>query len=462
MVFGVAFLRHARTPPAVLLLAAACGVRPADVPPRPLGSALPAFQARAGAEPAETEGAAGEEATGAMTLSQALALALLRNPELQAASFEVRAREAARLQAGLLPNPSLDTESEDLALSDQAIPEVSQPQTTVRLSQLIELGGKRAARIRIASADADLAAWDYEARRLDVLTRTTEEFVALLGAQERSELADDSVALARTVADAVSERVKAGVVSPVEETKAEVAVADAEVEQEAARRTGDAARQRLALMWNSRGPTFPRASGTLPPVAAIPPESQLADRLAQNPDLARWDAELARRQAAVQAETARRIPNVTLSTGYRKFHDTGNDALVVGASVPLPMLDQNQGAIAAAEARLTGAARERLAAESRTRAALAETYRALSSAEREAAVLDSRVLPGAQSAYDAAREGYQLGKFGFLDVLDAQRTLFTARVQSLNARVAFHTAVARVERLISEPIDAPAIDGGSR
>jgi cobalt-zinc-cadmium efflux system outer membrane protein len=419
---------------------------------------LPSYRASAGPTLGD-EAASPEEPIGEVTLARALELALLRNPELQAASFEIRAREAAQLQAGLFPNPSLDTESEDLALSDQAIPEVSQPQTTVRLSQLIELGGKRAARVRAAAAGAALAGWAYEARRLDVLARTTEAFVALLGAQERARLSNDSVALARQVAEAVSERVKAGVVSPIEETKAQVAVASAEVDEEAARRALAAARRRLALAWNSHDPTFREAAGTLPPVVSIPREDLLAARLQQNPDLARWDAELARRRAAVDVESARRIPDVTLTAGYRKFHDTGNDALVVGGSVPLPILNQNQGAIAEAHARLAGAVRERQAAESRTRAALAEAYRALSSAHGEAALLDSSVLPGAQRAYDATREGYQLGKFGFLDVLDAQRTLFAARVRHLDALVAFHTAVAEVERLTGEPLGA---DGGAR
>ena len=438
----------------------ACVLSPADALARRPG----AGQARR--EPTASSGSGDpavlDEPVGEVALSQALALALLHNPDLQAASFEVRAREAARLQAGLLPNPAVDTEAEDIGMSPKDVPNISQPQTTVRLSQLIELGGKRRARVRVASADAELAAWDYEARRLDVLTRTVEAFVALLGAQERLRLANDTVALAERVAGTVSARVEAGVVSPVEATKARVAVANAEVDRQAAIRALDAARQRLALTWASEHPTFDRAAGTLPAVGAIPSEDALAARLAQNPDLARWDAEMAKRQAAVAAETAKRIPDVTLTAGYRKFHDTADNTLVVGGSIPLPILNQNQGAIAEARARQEGAVRERRSAETRLRADLTEAYRALASARSAADLLGTSVLPGAQSAFDAAQEGYQLGKFGFLDVLDAQRTLFAARVQHLNALVAFHTAAAEVERLVGEPLDPARAAGGPR
>ncbi len=47
-----------------------------------------------------------------------------------------------------------------------------------------------------------------------------------------------------------------------------------------------------------------------------------------------------------------------------------------------------------------------------------------------------------------------LGKFGFLEVLDVQRTLFGAKAQYLRALASYHQAVAEVERLIGEPVEA--------
>jgi len=62
-------------------------------------------------------------------------------------------------------------------------------------------------------------------------------------------------------------------------------------------------------------------------------------------------------------------------------------------------------------------------------------------------------LPGAQSAFDAATKGYQLGKFSFLEVLDAQRTLFQSRAQYLQALADYQRGYADIERLIGKALD---------
>ena len=62
------------------------------------------------------------------------------------------------------------------------------------------------------------------------------------------------------------------------------------------------------------------------------------------------------------------------------------------------------------------------------------------------------VVPAAELAYGAAREGYREGKFGFLEVLDAQRTLFEAKGQYIDALSEYHAARADTERLIGQPL----------
>lgn len=393
-----------------------------------------------------------------ITLSQAVDLALRDNPRLRAADWEVRARDGLRDQARLFPNPTLDTLSEDLAGSGRFIPEVSQPQTTVGLSQLIEVGGDRGARTRVATLDRTLAGWDREAVRLDVEARTMQAFLALQAAQELERLAIRLLGLAEQTAAAVGERVAAGAVSPVEEARIGVAVVGARIEVERARFEIDAARGRLATHWGSSPARFSRAAGVLPAVTAIESFAAVARLREQNPDLARWTAETARREAALRLERARAIPDVTLTAGYRRFQETDNNALVVGASIPLPLFDRNQGNVAAASSRAAAAAEERRAAEARVDSALGEAYRDLVTAHAEASLLDAEAVPRAERAYEAFEEGYRLGKFGVLDVLDAQRTLFAVRTQYLRAVERFHTAAAEVERLVGQ---APSATAGS-
>ena len=57
----------------------------------------------------------------------------------------------------------------------------------------------------------------------------------------------------------------------------------------------------------------------------------------------------------------------------------------------------------------------------------------------------------ARSAFAAIEEGYRLGRFDYLEVLDAQRTLVAAEVQHFRALANMQKSVALVERLIGVP-----------
>jgi len=134
---------------------------------------LPVF--RPGGDSPEASAPTRENPSGQVTLRDSLALALLQSPELAAFAWELRAREARILQAARPPNPVISALVEDLGGSTRfrGAQGVIQPQTTIQLGQLIELGGKRAARQRLAERSRDLATWDYEMARIDVFTRVS-------------------------------------------------------------------------------------------------------------------------------------------------------------------------------------------------------------------------------------------------------------------------------------------------
>ena len=395
-------------------------------------------------------GAALAQEPAELTLRDALALALQRNSDLAAFGKERSAAEAAILQAGVLPNPVLEIAGDNLGNARKA--EAGDRSASIQIGQLLELGGKREARIRGAQASRDLANWDYEAKRIEVLSAVAQRFVDLLAAQQRYRLAGEALALARQVADAVGKRVQAGKVSPVEETKASLARASAEVELEQAGRERAAARSALAALWGSRDARFERAEGNLEKTVPLPGYEQLAARVRDNPELARWSSEIERRRAAVDGEKAKAVPNVTVTAGVARFSQFDDRAYMVGIAVPLPLFNRNQGGVLEANRRLEKADDEQRATESRLLATLAQVYQRLAGIDSEIATLRTELLPGAQSAFDAATKGYQLGRFGYLDVLDAQRTLFQTRGQYLRALADHHRGVSDIERLLGGAI----------
>jgi cobalt-zinc-cadmium efflux system outer membrane protein len=395
-----------------------------------------------------------EEPRGALSLREVLSLTLLRNPELRAFTFELRAAEARTLQAGVLPNPVLSAELENVGGTGPATRGVRATETTLQLSQLIELGSKRAKRMRLAGLERELTNWDFEVKRLEVLTEAKKAFVDVLVTAERLAFTTDLLRLAEQVQRTVSARVRAGKVSPIEETRTRVTVSTARLQAQQARRGHEAAKKRLAASWGSTTPLFEGVSGSLETTAPIPAMEVFAAQVQKNPDIARWASEMDARRAQVEVARSKAIPDLTVSGGVRYLNEIKESAFVLGLSLPLPLFDRNQGGILEAHARLTKTELERRAAEVRVSTALSDAYQNLVSAANEVTTLQNEVLPAAEEAFQATQEGYRLGKFGLLDVLDVQRTLFETRGRSLEALATYHKAVADLERLTGEELHA--------
>ncbi len=86
---------------------------------------------------------------------------------------------------------------------------------------------------------------------------------------------------------------------------------------------------------------------------------------------------------------------------------------------------------------------------------LSAAYQILLRATTEMDLLNKDVLPGAQQAEEAIRQGYEAGRFTQLEILDARRTLIQARNQNLRALADYHQAVAEIEALTAAPITLP-------
>ncbi len=391
----------------------------------------------------------GAEPSGELTLEQVLSLATSRSPEIAAAESEVRALEGRLLQAGARPNPELAGTTENLG-GDVA--RTGGAQSTLQLGQRLELGGDRGARIAVAAAARDLGRRDLEARRLDIAGRATRAFADVLSAQRRVELANDTVRLAEEVRSTVAARVEAGKVSPIDETRAEVALATERIERDRTASDLAAARSRLAATWGSTSARFTSAIGDLDAIRVVPSLETVTAQAERNPEVARWTAEIAEREAVLRVERARGVPDVTVGGGYRHF-ELGSSAAVITASLPLPIFDRNKGAQIEARERILRAQDERRAAIVRLRQLVAETHSSLVRAEAEVRNLREQVVPGAESVYAAVSEGYRLGKFGYMEVLDARRTLAAVRAQLARAQAELHRASADLQQLTAPPMN---------
>lgn len=418
----------------------------------PLALALSAFASGNALAQQGIQGSAPSQASATATtsrglsLADALRLAAESNPELSSARREVEAAEAARIQAGVFQNPSLNVEAEDQRRDTRT--------TTVLLSQPFELGGKRGARMEAADRAVDVARVQLEGREADVRANVAAAFFATLISQDRVRLAQASLDLARSGSQAAGKRVTAGKISPVEETKAKVAEANVRLELIQAEGELQTNLEQLRAVTGG-STTIVAVDGDALDIPRPLPESLIEQRIGDSPAIRQSRLEVRRLGALADLEKAKRIPDITLNAGVKRDREMGRDLAVVGISVPLPIFDTNRGNVLAALRRQDKAEDDARSIELRLRAEVGSARQRYQSATSEVAALRADILPGAESAFDAATKGFELGKFGYLDALDAQRTLLQARVQYLRSLADAHRAVTDLDRLLGGPSSIP-------
>lgn len=389
--------------------------------------------------------------TGTVTFREAVREAVAYSPAVKAALAEIEARHGDAFQASRRLNPELALNVENLPNSGGLAQDDSSE--SMQLSQTLELGGKRLARLAAANLETSLAGWDFEVARLLAATDAAQAFVDVIASQERLAILQDFVTVSQKTRDAVEARVKGGRASSIELDRAKVAVALAQASRAAEEARLAAAKDRLSALWGSDRAIFSRAVGKLGRNRIAPSLEEVKAFLEGNPSLARWTDGIGHRYAVLEVERSKAIPNVTIGAGVRRFETDGSSGMIAGVSLPLPLFDRNEGAIAAAEHRIARAEFDAQAARTQLTGTLIGALGALATADAQARIIEGQVLPAAESAFSRTRIGYEEGKFDLLNVLDTQRTLFEARRELVNARADYEKARVQVEALIGRELN---------
>ena len=382
-----------------------------------------------------------------LSLEAALALAMEHNPGLRAAAQAVAASEGAVIQSAARPNPELAYSQEDTRRETRSM--------TLQWNQPIEIGGKRAARMKAAEHGRELAQAELEAARAGLRADVRMAFANVLAAQQRVQLHQKTLEIASQARDAAAKRVQAGKAAPLEETKASVAQGSAQLALAQAQSGLRVARQQLALQWGGQPASFGLAVGELTQLPLLPAHALMQEKLEQSPQMLRAQQAVLQARSVAELERAKRLPDPSVSLGMKRAQEVGRNQLVIGISVPLPILDSNRGNQLQALRLADKAEDELLATRQQMQAALQQQQELLQSSQAQAQQLEQQVLPAAESAYEVAAKGFALGKFSYLEVLDAQRTLAEARSLYLEQLVATHQAAADITRQLG---DVPGLE----
>jgi outer membrane protein, heavy metal efflux system len=394
---------------------------------------------------------AAERAPRSISLPQALQRALAASPRLTAAERDVGIATGLKIQAGALPNPELSFEL-DNALGSGPYQGLRSAETNLQLGQLVELGGKREARLAAGEAGIGTAVWQRRATRLEVLSETAIAFITVVSAQRRIEIFDEQISSLDQLIPLLQRRVQEGASSPAETLRAQVAADLFRVDRERARTQLATARRDLAILMGDSSPMFGEAVGRLATIGQPPPFPSVIRAIEANPQLMRWTAVTAQRNAELIVARLKPVPDVHLAAGWRHFQNTGDDAVRLGVSIPLPVFDQNTGNIIAAEETLAKTGAERAINKLVLISLAGRAYDALNGALAELKLLRTSVIPNARSAADTMQSGYLQGRFTLLELLDVRGSVLQALLREQEALQNFHVAIATIEGLVGNPL----------
>jgi len=262
--------------------------------------------------------------------------------ELKMAEAGIGMREGERWQAGRRPNPLLTVQFDSLG---QQSGYCEENELFIGLTQLLEIGGKRRARERVAEAEQTVSSWDIEIVKCDLYAALQYAFIDVAMAQERLQVACDLLATADEGLSSTMLKASNGKGSSIETKKAEISHRMASLSQSRRRADLVQAKIRLRSLWDDAGPQF---DSVMFPIYELPPPplySDLACELEANPTLSKTYAELRKAWEVVALERSRRFPDMAVQVALNTERFYRDPSLFVGFQIPLPIYDRNQGNI---------------------------------------------------------------------------------------------------------------------
>ena len=381
--------------------------------------------------------------SGPLTYEQALALATTRNLNLSAARRQRAIREAAIRTARQAPNPGLAVE----VTRDT-------PHQVFTFDLPVELGGKRARRIDLATEELTLADVDLQTELRAVRRDLRQAFYSLIASDERVRLDESVLDIARRVRDAAQGRFDAGASPRLEVLQADLGVTRAETDLELARGTRAAAQAGLNGVLNLPPQQTLAVAGSLSEhLAAISYEQALALAISSNTDLLSLDRQIAVEERRVQMLRAERTPTPVFSVSalFNNPPDF-NAAPAAGVSLEIPLFSRNQGPIAASIATTAQLRAKREATRRSVENAVYGTIARIDAARRQLDAYQGRLVPTATDLETLAEESYRAGRTSVLGVLDAQRSLRDLTREALQAALDLQLSLADLEELLGTDI----------
>jgi outer membrane protein, heavy metal efflux system len=387
--------------------------------------------------------------SGPLTLDGALTLVGRYELRLRAAGLHAEAARARIADARRRPNPTLTATEENFGGQLGG----GRREATLVIGQAFELGGDRSARQGIAEAEHGLATAEAGVLGRDELAQAAERFIAAWSLQSRLGRLREGEALIEQAIRAATERFQAGASPRLEILRAQSRATSQAVERQRTASELTVARQELALSWGAMTATF---DSLVAPEQVLPGATTgWQSRLLSHPDLTRASATEDLAAARVNAATAARIPDLTVTGGVRRLEELPGTGFLVGVEIPLPLWNRGDGGVTAARRELDAFAAERHATEQRLQVSFAAAAERLRAAAAVYDTLRLNVRPAREQIVDELLRGYRSGRSSYVDLVAEQGNLLATELDLVDAQADLWRAQLRLEFLAGTGLFTP-------
>lgn len=384
-----------------------------------------------------------------LTLKAAIRKAITVAPNLRSVQYAFNASMGKVEQANYYANPEFHFELENIIGSGQ-FNGLTMAEYTYSIVQKIELGGKRIARMQRAKAESKAQYVNISAERLSIRQNVIISYIQVLVAEKKLNVADNQKKLAHDLMNTISKRVAAAAELDHQLSNAETTYAKSVMKRQQLAREYNAAKEKLRILLGEVSLKYKLDDRILFSLKAPMSLAEYKKSLLFTAEMRRLHFIEVEKQATLKLEKALSVPDPNFSLGIRYFKNSSDKAYVFGASIPLPVYDQNKGEISRAKARVVQAESDKQYFAHQWEENLTNNWQLWKASFFDAKHFKTKLLPAAEKAFKLARGGYEKGRLSYLEVLEAQRFLFESQMQYYDTLYRCHLARANVERLTTK------------
>ena len=403
--------------------------------------------------------AAPDAAVASLSVNDAVAAALVSNPEIHAAARRLSLAQLKTGTARSLDDPMLMVRDWDTPLRRPW--DLNQAQLMVSIQQTFLSRQKRDQRARLAEDDAGVAAFDLETLRQEVSVEVRKLCIDLMrNADEVRLQARQSSLLKEALAAALAEYTT-GKTPQADVLRAQMALTRLNEQLIELEEERDNARAQLnALMGQPPDEAIEIAGGYTSPAPLPSIEELERTAIEHRPELAALRSQIAKSRDEGKLTRLAMKPDFTVALGYMLM-PTGSlarNAYMGEVSMNLPRLNRERHD---GEAKQADAATEVSQAEldARTSTVFLEIRQAqidVLAAEKRVKLYRNTLLPQAEASFKASTAAYQNNRAEFMSLIDAQNLLLDIQTATYKASAVTDEGMAQLERAIGAPITNPA------